>query len=445
MEVSTTNTSITNGLGILQFLPGKTYFITGGTGFLAKAVIEKILRTAPDVGKIFVLIKAKNKEAATDRLKTEIIDSELFDCLKQRHGKYYEDFMLSKLAPVVGNLCESDLGIDANSISEIAEEVDVIINSAANTKFEERYDVSLSTNVLGPRRLMDFTNKYCKNLRVFLHVSTEALPHGREHSKEKAASEFPPLSYPVLDVDGEIEIALDSKVAFEGNLEDQKMKALGLERARIHGWHNPYEFTKAMGEMMINSMRGDIPLVIIHPLILSYGKGNLPTWDCRKPGIKVYHVGSSAVNPLPLGDLFKHSYEHFICSPINMDTEGKTVDMKEMKFFSSMDDFSSHMQTEIVQQRRLTISGNNASQRLESKCKMIVEHAINLARVYQPYTFFRGRFDNSNTHNLMEGMSEEEMKRFRLDVENVDWEDYITNIHIPGLKKHVMKGRGMPK
>ena len=38
MEVSTTNTSITNGLGILQFLPGKTYFITGGTGFLAKGM-----------------------------------------------------------------------------------------------------------------------------------------------------------------------------------------------------------------------------------------------------------------------------------------------------------------------------------------------------------------------------------------------------------------------
>ena len=53
---------------------------------------------------------------------------------------------------------------------------------------------------------------------------------GESIAREKAASEFPPLSYPVLDVDGEIEIALDSKVAFEGNLEDQKMKALGLER-----------------------------------------------------------------------------------------------------------------------------------------------------------------------------------------------------------------------
>ncbi|RVW92320.1 Fatty acyl-CoA reductase 2-like [Vitis vinifera] len=197
MEVSTaatTNTSITNGLGILQFLPGKTYFITGATGFLAKAGVEKILRTAPDV-----------------------------------------------------------------------------------------VDVSLSTNVLGPSRLMDFTNKYCKILEFsYIFVSHAAYVSGETEgmivekpfhmeesiAREKAASEFPPLSYPVLDVDGEIEIALDSKVTFEGNLEDQKMKALGLERARIHGWHNPYEFTKAMGEMMINSMRGDIPLVIIRPTVI---------------------------------------------------------------------------------------------------------------------------------------------------------------------------------
>ena len=45
----------------------------------------------------------------------------------------------------------------------------------------------------------------------------------------------------------------------------------------------------------------------------------------------------------------------------------------------------------------------------------------------------------------MEGMFGEEMKRFQLDIESVDWEDYITNIHILGLKKHVLKGRGMFK
>ena len=46
--------------------------------------------------------------------------------------------MLTKLVPIIGSMCESDLGMDANLMSEIGEEVDVIINSAANTNFKER-------------------------------------------------------------------------------------------------------------------------------------------------------------------------------------------------------------------------------------------------------------------------------------------------------------------
>ena len=44
--------------------------------------------------------------------------------------------MPRKSVPVVGSLCESDLGMDAYLISEIAEEVDAIINSAASTNFK---------------------------------------------------------------------------------------------------------------------------------------------------------------------------------------------------------------------------------------------------------------------------------------------------------------------
>lgn len=40
--------------------------------FFFLVLIEKILRTAPDVGKIYVLIKAKSKESAIKRLKCEV-------------------------------------------------------------------------------------------------------------------------------------------------------------------------------------------------------------------------------------------------------------------------------------------------------------------------------------------------------------------------------------
>lgn len=46
--------------------------------------------------------------------------------------------MLSKLVPIVGDICENNLGLDDDLSHVIADEVDVIVNSAANTTFDER-------------------------------------------------------------------------------------------------------------------------------------------------------------------------------------------------------------------------------------------------------------------------------------------------------------------
>ncbi|KAJ0612669.1 putative oxidoreductase [Helianthus annuus] len=152
-----------DGIGIINVLKGKAFFVTGATGFLGKVFIEKILRTVPDVGKIYLLIKAKDTDAAMERLKNEIINTELFKSLQQAYGKSYQSFMLSKLVPVIGNVCESNLGLDEETADVIAKDVDIIVNSAANTTFDERYDVALDTNTGGPSRLMSFAKK-CKNL-----------------------------------------------------------------------------------------------------------------------------------------------------------------------------------------------------------------------------------------------------------------------------------------
>lgn len=46
--------------------------------------------------------------------------------------------MLSKLVPVLGNVCESNLGLEETALDEIVRDVDIIVNSAANTTFDER-------------------------------------------------------------------------------------------------------------------------------------------------------------------------------------------------------------------------------------------------------------------------------------------------------------------
>lgn len=50
-------------------------------------------------------------------------------------------------------------------------------------------------------------------------------------------------------------------------------------RARKYGWPNTYVFTKAMAEMLLNDDKGDVPLVIVRPTIVtSTFKEPFPGW-----------------------------------------------------------------------------------------------------------------------------------------------------------------------
>ncbi|CAH8363383.1 unnamed protein product [Eruca vesicaria subsp. sativa] len=129
---------ISDGIGIVHFLKGKSYFVTGATGFLGKVLIEKLLRASPEIGKIFILVKSKNQESANKRLYDEIISSDLFKVLKQMHGRSYEAFMKSKLVPIIGDIGEENLGMNSEAADKISEEIDVIINCAGRTTFDDR-------------------------------------------------------------------------------------------------------------------------------------------------------------------------------------------------------------------------------------------------------------------------------------------------------------------
>lgn len=69
----------------------------------------------------------------------QVVDTELFKRLQETHGKDYQDFIATKLVPVVGDVREANIGIAPELADEIAERVDIIVNSAANTTFDERF------------------------------------------------------------------------------------------------------------------------------------------------------------------------------------------------------------------------------------------------------------------------------------------------------------------
>ncbi|VAH55543.1 unnamed protein product [Triticum turgidum subsp. durum] len=231
---------------VVGYFRGKSILITGSTGFLGKVLVEKILRVQPDVKKLFLLIRAPDAESAKLRIQTEIIDREIFHVLKEKHGVRFNNFIEEKICPLVGDIIYENFGLDNAQLGELSKDIDVIVNGAATTNFFERYDVAFDVNVLGVKHICAFATK-CPKLRMLLHVST---------------------AY----VAGEQEGIIPEKPILMGETIKagrKTMKELGLKRARNFGWPNTYVFTKAMGEMMMELLPMDFPVVIIRPSIIT--------------------------------------------------------------------------------------------------------------------------------------------------------------------------------
>ncbi|XP_069145443.1 probable fatty acyl-CoA reductase 4 [Solanum lycopersicum] len=156
---------------IEQFLEGKTIFITGVTGYLAKILSEKILRVQPNVKKLYLLIRAPDSNLAKQRFNNEVIKTDLFGVLREKLGTNLHGFIEDKVFPVVGDIDCDSLGINSELKDEMFREIDIIVNSAATTRFDERYDTAIRTNVLGALHVLNFS-KQCSKLMMLLHVST---------------------------------------------------------------------------------------------------------------------------------------------------------------------------------------------------------------------------------------------------------------------------------
>lgn len=72
------NSDLKGSLQVKEFYREKNIFITGCTGFLAKVILEKLFRTCPDVGKIYIMVRPKRKMTPMARIQKEILSSQCF-------------------------------------------------------------------------------------------------------------------------------------------------------------------------------------------------------------------------------------------------------------------------------------------------------------------------------------------------------------------------------
>ncbi|KNA14189.1 hypothetical protein SOVF_109850 isoform B, partial [Spinacia oleracea] len=149
-------------------------------------------------------------------------------------------FIQEKVCVVPGDITCKDLGIKESKLKEeLWRDVDIIVNLAATTNFDERYDVSLYLNTFGAKYVLEFAKK-CAHLEVLVQVST-AYVSGETPGLIKEGPYFMGDSLngrPGLDIEVEkklIDEKLDELKSKKTTAETTKisMRNMGLERVRV--------------------------------------------------------------------------------------------------------------------------------------------------------------------------------------------------------------------
>lgn len=140
-------------ISVPEFYNGRSIFITGGTGFMGKVLVEKLLRSCPGIKNIYLLIRPKRGQEINLRL-SEILNGPLFDKLRKERPND-----LNKIIPIHGDITSEELGISEADQALLSRTVSVVFHSAATVKFDEKLKLSVTINMLGTKRLVQLCQR----------------------------------------------------------------------------------------------------------------------------------------------------------------------------------------------------------------------------------------------------------------------------------------------
>ncbi|KAF9424208.1 hypothetical protein HW555_000601 [Spodoptera exigua] len=233
---------------VQQFYHGSTAFMTGGSGFLGKQLIEKLLR-ATKISKIYVLLRCKKGKTVQQRLE-ETLKDPLYDKLREQQPDFVD-----KVVAVSGDVSELKLGLSEKDWNTIADEVDLIFHLAATTRFDETLKTATFINVRGTREIVTL-GKACKKLRSFVYVST-AFSHARdEYVYGEVLEKFSPSP-----------VSPETMIGIAETMEEERI--IDITTKLIKSWPNTYTFTKAIAEDIVNTMGKDLPICVVRPAVVT--------------------------------------------------------------------------------------------------------------------------------------------------------------------------------
>ncbi|XP_045176166.1 fatty acyl-CoA reductase 1-like [Mercenaria mercenaria] len=442
-----------------EFYAGRGIFITGGTGFLGKALIEKLLRSCPDIKALYLMIRPKKGKECQERLE-EIFESTLFD----KVHKQYPEFK-AKCIAVEGDIVKDGLGISQSNMEMLAREVSVVFHSAATIKFDEEMKLSVEMNIVGVQRMLELSRKLPK-LISFVHISTAYANCNIMEIKEEI---YPPPLQPKQ---------LLSAVGW------MDAETLDILTPKMVGSRpNTYTYTKSIAEALLKESAGSLPVAIFRPSIVgatyqepiagwvdnlngptglfaAIGKGVLrimkgdfsATADIipvdlatnmliavgwytaiHKPdALKVFNCTSGQINRFTWGQMERMSFEYFMKNPLENVARIPNPRFTKSVLWHDMNVIFDQILPAYMMDFYMWISGRR---------RMFVRIQGKLQKAVSSLEFFTSKgwtFSNDNMFMLEKALSAEDRKTFTFNPKTIHWPTYMEAFCL-GTKRFVLK------
>ncbi len=285
---------------ISEALAGKRLAVTGTTGFLGTALVERLLRSVPEVE--LVLLVRPGRRGAEQRIRREIIRNDVFDRLRNELGRdELERLCRERITGVAGDVGVDGLGLDEAGRTLIAG-CDIVIHSAAAVAFDNPLDTAVEVNLMGPVRLVQMLNEMGARPH-FIAVSTCYVAGSRRGNAPEQPLADGPMYVPVSWQD-EAEASRRRRITTETESRDparleefrsrarhelgaagtpalgakteqlrsrwvhDQMVEAGRSRAASLGFPDAYAFTKALAETAVAEIKGDLKVSTVRPSII---------------------------------------------------------------------------------------------------------------------------------------------------------------------------------
>jgi HAD superfamily hydrolase (TIGR01490 family) len=494
---------------IPERLSGSRFLVTGVTGFVGQAVLERILGDVPDA-RVVLVVRAQDGLSGPARVES-LLAGPAFNALRDRVG-----------APALRGMLEDRIEVIEADVSDgppALPDLDVAFHCAASVAFDPPIDHGFRANVLGSANLYEAIRGSGSRPHV-VHVSTayvagvargtvaeEPLGHEVDWRTEWDAAEEARRAVDAASRKPEMldaflrrarrehsragpQTVADDAERRRHRWVDRRLVEYGRARAQTLGWPDVYTLTKALGERVAEEAAADgVPLSIVRPsiiesalshpfpgwiegfkmaepIILAYGRGNIPEFPGIPEGIvdlipvdlvvnamlavaaagpepepAYYHVCSGSRNPIRYRDLFGHVRSYFGGQPLTQRGRGE-IKVPDWRFPGR-----ARVERMMRAGERALDAADKVVRRLPRSSRVRgwvrqldrergrLDFVRKYSDLYGAYTEAEVIYTDDRLVALWESLSADDRERFPFDAGAIDWRHYMEEVHCPAVTR----------